>query len=112
MEAAMRRREFLGAAAALSGLTMVPVGRQAWAAKNPAAGKQRLVVVFLRGAVDGLNVVIPYTDHNYYAMRPTIAVARPGQRGGALDLDGRFGLHPQLAPLMPRARHGNSWAHG
>jgi len=97
----MRRREFLGAAAVLGGLTLVPVGRQAWAARNPAGAQRRLVVVFLRGAVDGLNVVIPYTDHNYYAMRPTIAVARPGQKDGALDLDSRFGLHPQLAPLMP-----------
>jgi uncharacterized protein (DUF1501 family) len=46
-------------------------------------------------------VVIPYTDQNYYALRPTIAIPRPGQTHGALELDGRFGLHPALQSLMP-----------
>ena len=97
----MRRRDFLGYSAAAGGLALVTFGSQGWALQNPNAGNQRLVVVFLRGAIDGLNVVIPYTDQNYYAMRPTIAVARPGQTNGALDLDGRFGLHPALQSLMP-----------
>jgi uncharacterized protein (DUF1501 family) len=57
-------------------------------------------VILLRGAVDGLNVVIPYGDENYYRLRPTIAVARPGQENGAIDLDGYFGLHPALASLQ------------
>ena len=55
----------------------------------------------LRGAVDGLNVVAPVADANYARLRPTIALARPGEDGGALDLDGYFGLHPALAPLLP-----------
>lgn len=97
----MRRRDFLGYSAAAGGLALVSFGSRGWAVQNPNAGKQRLVVVFLRGAVDGLNVVIPYTDQNYYAMRPTIAIPRPGQTNGALDLDGRFGLHPVLQSLMP-----------
>ncbi|HLY04313.1 MAG TPA: DUF1501 domain-containing protein [Rhizomicrobium sp.] len=97
----MRRRDFLGYSAAAGGAALVSFGSRGWALQNPRAGKQRLVVVFLRGAIDGLNVVIPYTDQNYYAMRPTIAVARPGQANGALDLDGRFGLHPALVSLMP-----------
>ena len=59
------------------------------------------MVVLLRGAIDGLNVVIPYADQNYYALRPNIAVPRPGGAKGALDLDGRFALHPALASLMP-----------
>lgn len=60
-----------------------------------------LITVFLRGAMDGLSLCVPHSDPNYYRYRPNIAVARPGQSGGALDLDGRFGLHPRLAPLLP-----------
>jgi uncharacterized protein (DUF1501 family) len=60
-----------------------------------------LVCLFQRGAADGLNIVVPYGEQAYYDMRPTIAVARPGQIGGAVDLDGFFGLHPSLAPLKP-----------
>jgi uncharacterized protein (DUF1501 family) len=97
----MRRRDFLGYSTALGGLTALSFGSHAWAIQSAAAAKERLVVVFLRGAVDGLNVVIPYADQNYYAMRPSIAIPRPGQAKGALDLDARFGLHPALQPLMP-----------
>jgi uncharacterized protein (DUF1501 family) len=93
----MRRRDLLG----LSAAALLPLGRGAWAA--PAAGgPKRLVVVMLRGAVDGLNVVIPYGDDAYYAARQTIAIARPGAAdGAALALDGHFALHPALAPLVP-----------
>jgi uncharacterized protein (DUF1501 family) len=97
----MRRRDFLKLSAAAGGLSFVSFGRSAWAVQNSAAGQERLVVVFLRGAVDGLNVVVPYSEQEYYDLRPTIAIARPGQNDGALDLDGRFGLHPALASLMP-----------
>ncbi|MQR01961.1 DUF1501 domain-containing protein [Glaciimonas soli] len=62
-------------------------------------GTPRMIVVFLRGAVDGLNVVVPHGDHHYYQARPTIAVARPGANNGAIDLTGYFGLHPALQPL-------------
>ena len=62
-------------------------------------GTPRMIVVFLRGAVDGLNVVVPHGDHHYYQARPTIAVARPGADNGAIDLTGYFGLHPALQPL-------------
>ena len=61
----------------------------------------RLIVILLRGAVDGLNVVIPYADGAYYQERQSIAVAPPGKPDGALALDGHFGLHPALASLMP-----------
>ncbi|MEO7217679.1 MAG: DUF1501 domain-containing protein [Gemmatimonadaceae bacterium] len=60
-----------------------------------------LVCLFQRGAADGLNVVVPHGEKAYYDMRPTIAVGRPGQQAGAIDLDGFFGLHPSLAPLKP-----------
>jgi uncharacterized protein (DUF1501 family) len=68
-----------------------------------AAGTRRklLIAIFQRGAVDGLNMVVPHGDAGYYAARPTIAIARPGSAGGALDLDGFFGLHPRMAPLTP-----------
>ena len=97
----MDRRNFLTSSALLGGLAFLRIGSHAWAAQNPNGARERLVVVFLRGAVDGLNVVVPYNEHAYYAMRPTIAIAPPRQQDGALDLDGHFGLHPQLASLMP-----------
>ncbi|HEY3637447.1 MAG TPA: DUF1501 domain-containing protein [Rhizomicrobium sp.] len=97
----MHRRDFLRLSAAAGGLSFVSFGKSAWAVQNAAAGQDRLVVVFLRGAVDGLNVVVPYSEQEYYELRPTIAIKRPGQTGGALDLDGRFGLHPALSSLMP-----------
>ncbi|MES2069518.1 MAG: DUF1501 domain-containing protein [Pseudomonadota bacterium] len=102
----MKRRNFLFSLAAGSGL-MLPVGRQAWAIssttgnEDAAPNERKLVVVMLRGAVDGLNVVAPYGDANYVRLRPGIALARPGQENGALDLDGYFGLHPALADLQP-----------
>ena len=125
----MNRRHFLrylGAAGSgailvpigLSGCAVVPTGDQTISRSNHTPGKvaygspaprahaqgdgaPRMVVVFLRGAVDGLNVVVPHGDPLYYQARPTIAVARPGQANGALDLTGYFGLHPALQPLMP-----------
>jgi uncharacterized protein (DUF1501 family) len=85
---------------------LLPLGRGAWAA-TAEDGPKRLVVILLRGAVDGLNVVVPYGDQAYYEARPTIAIARPGAPDGALALDGHFGLHPALAALMPLWRHGD-----
>src|SRR5262249_45013372 len=65
-------------------------------------GRKVLVAIFQRGAVDGLNVVVPYGGKAYYDARPTIAVPRPGAgEGAALDLDGFFGVHPALAPVLP-----------
>ena len=101
----MNRRDFLNRMAAGAGL-MFPVGRHAWAASGGDASDARdtarkLVVVMLRGAVDGLNVVAPVADPNYARLRPSIGLARPGQADGALELDGYFALHPALAPLLP-----------
>jgi uncharacterized protein (DUF1501 family) len=63
--------------------------------------KKVLVTVFQRGAVDGLNVVVPHGESSYYDLRRTIAIQKPGKQDGAIDLDGYFGLHPSLAPLQP-----------
>jgi uncharacterized protein (DUF1501 family) len=96
----MKRRDFLTTMAAGAGLVL-PVGRGAWAATAENPTGRKLVVVMLRGAVDGLNVVAPVADDNYLRLRPTIGLATPGTPGGALDLDGYFGLHPALASLQP-----------
>jgi uncharacterized protein (DUF1501 family) len=100
----MQRRHLLHTAAA--GLAWTAVGRTAFAANAtpadpPLPRNRRLIVVFLRGAVDGLSVVAPYGEAAYYDSRSSIALARPGQDGGLLDLDGHFGLNPNLAPLLP-----------
>lgn len=73
---------------------------------NPLPGRalaaggsgKTLVVIFQRGGCDGLNTIVPYGDGHYYGLRPTLAIPPPGM-GGAIDLDGYFGLHPSLAPL-------------
>jgi len=103
----MKRREFLQLTA-LSTSGLLLLGENGWAAKAMGDDKnpKHLVVVFLRGAVDGLNVVVPYSEASYYSMRPTIAIPRPSENGGALRLDEHFGLHPALSSLMP------SWEKG
>ena len=94
------RRVFMkGGAMALVGTTVVPsfLTRAVYASDLPITGKKRLVVIFQRGAADGLNIVVPHAESNYYAMRPTIAIPRQS----VVDLDGFFGLHPSLSALKP-----------
>jgi len=68
----------------------------------PAAGHAKLLVVFLRGAYDCANLLVPVSSDFYYAARPHIAIARPGEPDGALPVDGTWGLHPVLAStVMP-----------
>src|SRR5437867_324938 len=71
------------------------------AAKAQQLGKGKaMVVIFQRGAMDGLNAVIPFKDRAYYALRPSIAVEEPASGDDrVIDLDGFYGLHPALAPL-------------
>jgi uncharacterized protein (DUF1501 family) len=89
------------------GLALVSLGfAPAFLARTVAgAGNPRrrvLVTIFQRGAVDGLNMIIPFGERDYYAARPSIAIAQPGSDpGAAVDLDGFFGLHPRLGPLKP-----------
>jgi uncharacterized protein (DUF1501 family) len=61
--------------------------------------KKILITIFQRGAVDGLNMVVPYAESEYYDLRRGIAVAKPNQTDGAINLDGFFGLHPSLKPF-------------
>src|SRR5437762_13425086 len=77
---------------AMVGLSTMPAFLQRAIAATPSSGKKQLVVLFQRGAADGLNIVIPFGEQNYYRMRPTIAIPEP-RRGGAdcaIDLDGFF----------------------
>jgi uncharacterized protein (DUF1501 family) len=61
--------------------------------------KKVLVTIFQRGAVDGLNMIVPFGESEYYNFRRGIAVPKPGQTDGAIDLDSHFGLHPSMKPL-------------
>src|SRR6266508_3387564 len=63
--------------------------------------RKTLIAIFQRGAVDGLNMVVPYGERTYYDLRPSIAIAKPesANSDSALNLDGFFGLHPSLAPF-------------
>src|ERR1700719_1685880 len=91
---------------AMVGLSAMPAFLQRAVASTPGGqSKKQFVVLFQRGAADGLNIVVPFAEPNYYRLRPSIAIPQP-KRGAnpaetAIDLDGYFGLHPSLAPLEP-----------
>jgi len=104
------RRVFLrDGGLAVVGLSMVPgflVRTLAQAA--PTNRRKTLVVIFQRGGADGLNIVVPFGDPSYYEYRPNISIAAPGKGDvSALDLDGFFGLHPSLQPLVPLYKQGH-----
>jgi uncharacterized protein (DUF1501 family) len=99
------RRFFLHKGAlALAGTTTIPgfLVRSVLAESAPGPNR-RLVVIFQRGAADGLNIVVPYREKNYYAMRPGIAI--PPDK--VIDLDGFFGLHPSMAAFKPLYDQGH-----
>jgi uncharacterized protein (DUF1501 family) len=94
------RRIFLrNSALAVVGTAAVPsfLTRAAFGSVELGTRTKRLVVIFQRGAADGLNIVVPHGERAYYAMRPSINIPR----NDVLDLDGFFGLHPSLASLQP-----------
>ena len=101
------RRGFMkGGALALFGTAAIPafLTRSVFAEiEASAAHGKKLVVLFQRGAVDGLNVVVPYAEPSYYSMRPTIAIPQ----NQVIDLNGFFGLHPQMAELKPLYDQGH-----
>ena len=79
----------------------------AWAQDSGTARDGRLVVVFLRGAYDGLSALVPYSDSQYYTLRPNIGIATPdGTDQAAIALDDTFALHPAFAPLLPLWKQG------
>ncbi len=100
------RRVFLrGAGLAAVGVGVAPSSLLVRTAMA-ASGAKVLVKVFLRGGADGLNLCAPFGDSEDYSLRGPIALPRPGQGGGVVNLDGYFGMHPELAPLEPLYRDG------
>lgn len=102
------RRDFLKRTGVFS-LGLLGLGLNGWFSRSSAVSNNnnhRLVVIMLRGAVDGLSIVPPYSEQDYYSVRPNIAVPTPGQSLGAIQLDNRFGLHPNLKALMPFWQQG------
>src|SRR5215831_17287417 len=96
------RRIFLkNGAFALVSLGFAPsfLARTAFAQGRSTRSKL-LVTIFQRGAVDGLSVVVPYGEADYYRARPSLAIPRPNAGdSAAIDLDGFFGFNPRLQPL-------------
>jgi uncharacterized protein (DUF1501 family) len=95
------RRQVLNAGLAAGTGLVSALGAPSARATSAAGPSKKLVVVMLRGAVDGLSVVVPHADPDYRRNRPEIAIASPGAADGALRLNAHFGLHPALAGLMP-----------
>jgi len=102
----MNRRFFLksGSVALASvgvGLSAPGFLERALSQTGKSGRRKTLIAIFQRGAVDGLNVVVPYGESPYYDLRPSISIPKPGATDGAIDLDGFFGLHPSLSPFKP-----------
>jgi uncharacterized protein (DUF1501 family) len=100
------RRIFLrNSALAVVGTAAVPsfLARAAFGAVENSGRTKRLVVIFQLGAADGLNIVVPYAEPQYYAMRPSINIPRKA----VIDLNGFFGLHPSLSAFQPLWRQGH-----
>src|SRR5207237_5231858 len=93
----MQRREFLNLGALLAGGALL-TSRVAFA--RTGERRSRFVRIIMRGALDGLAAVPPHGDRDYAALRGEFALRAPGEAGGALPLDGFFGLHPSLAFLQ------------
>jgi uncharacterized protein (DUF1501 family) len=103
---AITRRVFIrNSGLAVIGTAAIPsfLTRAAFGAPDLGTRSKRIVIIFQRGAADGLNIVVPHGEPLYYAMRPSINIPRTS----VLDLDGFFGLHPSLSPMMPlwKQRH-------
>lgn len=99
------RREFLRAGVSL-GVGAALAGILPGVSFAALPGASPFIVVILRGALDGLSAVPPFGDPDYADARGPIAIARPGEARGALDLDGFFGLHPALTLLHERWQAG------
>ncbi|MCP3920606.1 MAG: DUF1501 domain-containing protein [bacterium] len=109
------RRSFLVGAGAYAGVCAAGLGTSPSAfALDPWSRRERggpvLILFFLRGGADGLSLLVPHGDEAYYALRQQIAIRRPGEQNGALDLDGFFGLHPSAKPLLEAFRAGDAVA--
>ena len=102
----LTRRVFLrNSALAVVGTAAIPgfLSRVAFGALDSQLTNKRLVVIFQRGAADGLNIVVPHGDREYYGLRPTIQIPR----NAVIDLDGHFGLHPAMSAFQPLWQQGH-----
>ena len=98
------RRRLLASIAAMTGSAL---HAPAWAQSAAQFKEGRLVLVFLRGAYDGLSAAVPYADADYARLRPNIAIPAPdGSAEAGLKLDQTFALHPAMAPLLPLWQSG------
>src|SRR6202050_610248 len=103
------RRYFLkNGGIAMLGMASLPSFLQRAIAATATPSKKKMVVLFQRGAMDGLNVVVPFGEPNYYKLRPTIAIPQPRSGGtdAAIAVDECFGSHPSLQPLQPLFQNG------
>jgi len=107
MSQTITRRSFLQSSSLLAGASLLPRWMPRLAFSPPGQGLRGdvLISVFLRGAADILNMVVPHGDDAYYNLRPTLGIPRPDDRRAdpssrTIDLDGFFGLHPKLSPLV------------
>src|SRR5215831_8442694 len=97
----LTQRVFLrGSAIVMAGIGAAPE----WLARAASAGSKKrktLIAIFMRGAADGLNIVVPFGDKRYRELRPTLAIAPPSPQnnGGAIDLDGTYALNFAMQPL-------------
>jgi len=101
----LSRRQALAGAAGL-GVTVEMLGSSAWAAGDRDLARRKLVVIVARGGLDGLSLTPPVGDANYAALRGAIALPGFGEPGGALKLDGTFGLHPAMVATYALALKG------
>ncbi len=101
------RRAFMkGGAMSVIGVTAVPsfLTRSVLGQVTTAQAQGKtLVVIFARGAADGLNIVVPHAESSYYQMRPTIAIPQ----NQVIDLNGFFGLHPAIGSFKPLFDQGH-----
>src|SRR3984957_5061411 len=103
------RRYFLKSGGiAMLVMASLPSFLQRAVAATVSPNKKKMVVLFQRGAMDGLNVVVPFAEPNYYSLRPTIAIPAPNRGGAdaAIHFAGFFGLPPSLQPLQPLFKNG------
>jgi uncharacterized protein (DUF1501 family) len=101
----LNRRDFLRGSLLSVGTLALPGMSLAFAGKS--AGSGSVVAIYLRGGADGLNIIVPHSDADYYRLRPTLAIPRPASAtGAAVDLDGFFGLHPSFSALQPLYAEG------
>jgi uncharacterized protein (DUF1501 family) len=97
----MQRRQFLQQISLATAGAILPISAQTLGVRAAQPTGKRMIVVFLRGAVDGLSLLVPYGAPEYYQARSAIAIGKPGSEKGAYNLDGYFGLHPALASVFP-----------